>query len=62
MLLVYVKYRGQNCPVTQPSYTLKPRSYYFPIDYDRDNGAIANNLKPIGTVIVSDENKSVSSI
>ena len=34
----------------------------FPILYDRENRAIANNLKPICTVIVSGKNKSVSSI
>ena len=45
--------------------SIKPRSHlaeYFPIVYDRDNWAIANNLKPIGTVIVSVEKKSVSFI
>ena len=35
---------------------------YIPIVYDRDDGEIANNLKPIGTVIVSVERKSISSI
>ena len=35
------------------------RSNIFPIVCDRDNSAIASNLKPIGTVI---EKKSVSSV
>ena len=43
---------------------LKSRSHLtecFPIVYDRDSGAIANNLKPTGTVIVCVEKKTVSS-
>ena len=46
------------------SYPITPRSHlaeYVRIVYDRDNGAIANNTKAIGTVIVSVEKKSVSS-
>ena len=44
---------------------VKPRSHlaeYFCDCLRGDNWAIANNLKPIGTVIISVENKSVSSI
>ena len=42
---------------------LKPRSHlaeYCPIFYDRNNCAIANNLKPIGTIIVSVKNRYLS--
>ena len=37
-------------------------SNIFPIVYDRDKSAIAKNLKLIRKVIVSVENKSVSSL
>ena len=52
--------------IDEANLTIKPRfqlaEYVYPIVYDRDNWTIANNLKPIGTVIVFVEKKFVASV